>query len=148
MAILPYLLLAFAAGAVLPFQFGINAQLADWLGSPLRASFAAFVVGAVALLAITLAFARGWPGADRAAAAPWWVWLGGLLGAFYVFGSVVTAPRLGAVTLVAAVLAGQAAASVVIDHFGWVGFAEHHVSPGRLAGLVLLAAGVTLVRVF
>ena len=49
---------------------------------------------------------------------------------------------------VAAVLAGQSIASLAIDHFGWVGFPEHPISAGRLAGLVLLAAGVVLVRVF
>jgi transporter family-2 protein len=79
---------------------------------------------------------------------PWWVWIGGLLGAFYVAGSIVTAPKLGAVTLVAAIVFGQTLASVLVDQFGWVGFKEHHASPGRLAGVVLVAAGVVLVRAF
>jgi bacterial/archaeal transporter family-2 protein len=39
-------------------------------------------------------------------------------------------------------------ASVVIDQYGWVGFEEQHISAGRVAGVVLVAAGVTLVRVF
>jgi len=34
------------------------------------------------------------------------VWVGGLLGAFYVLGSVVTAPELGAATFIAVILAG------------------------------------------
>jgi transporter family-2 protein len=143
-----YLLFAFAAGAMLPIQFGLNAQLANWIDSPLRATLVSFVVGTIALLAAVLAFARGWPGTDRLAAAPWWVWIGGLLGAFYVLGSVVTAPRLGAATLVACILAGQAVASLLVDHFGWVGFEENPVTPGRLAGMALVAAGVALVRVF
>jgi uncharacterized membrane protein YdcZ (DUF606 family) len=36
-AIWAYLLFALAAGAMLPIQFGINAQLAAWLGSSVRA---------------------------------------------------------------------------------------------------------------
>jgi bacterial/archaeal transporter family-2 protein len=143
-----YLSFAVAAGAMLPIQFGINAQLAHWLDSPLRATLVSFVVGTLALLAATLAFARGWPGSERIGGAPWWVWIGGLLGAFYVLGSVVTAPRLGAATLVAAILAGQAVASLLVDHFGWVGFDENPVTPGRLAGVGLVAAGVALVRIF
>jgi bacterial/archaeal transporter family-2 protein len=143
-----YLLFAFAAGAMLPIQFGVNAQLAHWVGSPLRATLVSFAVGTLALLAAALAFARGWPDSDRIGAAPWWVWVGGLLGAFYVLGSVVTAPRLGAATLVAVILAGQAVASLLVDHFGWVGFDETPVTPGRLAGVALVAAGVALVRVF
>jgi bacterial/archaeal transporter family-2 protein len=143
-----YLFFAFVAGAMLPFQFGINAQLADWIDSPLRATLVSFVVGTAALFVATLAFARGWPGSERVAGAPWWVWVGGLLGAFYVLGSVVTAPRLGAATLVALILAGQAVASLLVDHFGWVGFEENPITPGRLAGMGLVAMGVALVRVF
>ena len=119
MATWPYLAFAIAAGAMLPIQFGINAQLAHWIDSPLRATLVSFSVGTVALLAAVLAFARSWPGSDRVGSAPWWVWIGGLLGAFYVLGSIVTAPRLGAATLVAGILAGQAVASLLVDHFGW-----------------------------
>jgi bacterial/archaeal transporter family-2 protein len=141
-----YLLFALAAGAMLPFQAGINAQLSSWVGGPVRAALVSFAVGTAALALLTIAFFRGWSGDERLGAAPWWVWLGGLLGAFYVAASIVTAPRLGAVTLVAVLLAGQAVASVVVDHFGWVGFAENPVTVGRLAGIGLVAAGVTLVR--
>jgi transporter family-2 protein len=143
-AIWSYVLFALLAGAMLPIQFGINAQLATWVGGSLRAALVSFVVGAIGLLAATLLVARGWP--DRAGDAPWWVWIGGLLGAFYVLGSIVTAPKLGAATLVALILAGQAVASLLVDHYGWVGFDEHPVTPLRIAGIVLLAGGVALVR--
>jgi transporter family-2 protein len=139
-----YLLFALAAGAMLPIQFGINAQLAEWVGGSVRAAFVSFVVGAIALFVAVLVAARGWP--DRAGDSPWWVWTGGLLGAFYVLGSIVTAPKLGAATLVALILAGQALASLAVDHFGWVGFEEHPVTLLRLVGIVLLAGGVALVR--
>jgi transporter family-2 protein len=75
-------------------------------------------------------------------------WLGGILGGFYVTAAAVTAPHLGAVTLIAFVVAGQSVASLVVDHFGWVGFEEHHLSAGRLAGMALVVVGVVLVRVF
>jgi transporter family-2 protein len=145
-AIWGYLLFALAAGAMLPIQFGINAQLATWLGSSVRAALVSFVVGALALALVTLAVARDWPAADRVSGAPWWVWVGGILGAFYVLGSIVAAPRLGAVTLFVMILAGQALASLAVDHFGWVGFEQHPVNPLRLGGVALLAAGVALVR--
>ncbi len=132
---------------MLPIQFGINAQLASWVGSPLRATLVSFVVGAAVLLAATLIFARGWPGAAKVGGAPWWVWIGGFLGAFYVLGSVVTAPRLGAAALFAFILAGQAIASLAVDHFGWVGFEESPITAGRLVGIGLVALGVVLVRV-
>ncbi|HET8651621.1 MAG TPA: DMT family transporter [Gaiellaceae bacterium] len=144
MAIWSYLLFALLAGAMLPIQFGINAQLAQWVGGSIRAAFVSFVVGAVSLLIAVLVAQRGLP--DRGGDAPWWVWIGGVLGAFYVLGSIVTAPKLGAATLVALILAGQAIASLLVDHFGWVGFEENPITPLRLLGVALLAGGVALVR--
>jgi transporter family-2 protein len=139
-----YLLFALLAGAMLPIQFGINAQLAQWVGGSIRAALVSFVVGALSLFLAVLVAQRGWP--ERASDAPWWVWIGGVLGAFYVLGSIVTAPKLGAATLVALILAGQAIASLLVDHFGWVGFEENPITPLRVAGVLLLAAGVALVR--
>jgi transporter family-2 protein len=143
-----YLLFAFVAGAMIPFQAGINAQLAHWIESPVRAALVSFVVGTIALLILSLAIWKPLPTGGRVAGAPWWVWIGGLLGAFYVAGSVVTAPRLGASVLIAAVIAGQSVASLLVDHYGWVGFREHHISAGRVAGMALVLAGVALVRIF
>ncbi len=144
----PYVLFAVVAGAMIPFQAGINAQLSHWVQSPVRAAFVSFVVGTIALLAISALIFKPLPSMTRMGDAPWWVWIGGLLGAFYVAGSIVAAPRLGAALLIAAVVAGQTAASVLVDEFGWVGFKEHHVSAGRAVGLVLVAAGVAFVRFF
>jgi bacterial/archaeal transporter family-2 protein len=143
-----YLAFAFAAGAMLPIQFGINAQLARWIENPVRAALVSFVVGALALLVVTVALYRNVPSASKLADAPWWVWMGGLFGAFYVLGSVVAAPKLGAATLVALILAGQAVSSLLVDHFGWVGFEQQPITLGRVAGVLLLAAGVALVRFF
>ena len=143
-----FILFGLAAGAMLPFQAGINAQLAEYLGSPLRAALVSFTVGVLVLLPVVAIFVRGLPSGERVSAAPWWVWLGGALGAFYVAGSITSAPKLGAVTLIGVILAGQAIASLVVDHFGMVGFDEHPATLGRIAGLALIALGVLFVRLF
>ena len=142
----PYYLFAVAAGAMLPIQFGVNAQLARYVDSPLRATLISFAVGTLVLLVAMLVFARSWPEGEQITGGPWWVWVGGALGAFYVLGSVVTAPKLGAAALFAFILAGQAIASLAVDHFGWVGFEESPITPGRLLGMALVAAGVAAVR--
>jgi len=56
-----YLLFAFVAGAVLPFQAGINAQLAHWLHSPIRASFVSFLVGTIVLFVLSVVVWRPLP---------------------------------------------------------------------------------------
>jgi bacterial/archaeal transporter family-2 protein len=143
-----YLLLAFAGGVVLPFQTGINAELGGWLNSPIRAAFVSFVVGSLVLAVAAALVFKPLPSWDRLGDAPWWVWVGGALGAFYVAASVVSAPKLGAATLVALVVAGQALASIIVDQFGWVGFETKHISAGRAVGMVLVGAGAALVRFF
>ena len=65
MAIWPYLIFGFAAGAMLPIQFGINAQLASWLDSPLRATLVSFAVGTLALFLVMVAVDRDWPAAEQ-----------------------------------------------------------------------------------
>jgi bacterial/archaeal transporter family-2 protein len=143
-----YLLFAFAGGVVLPFQAGINAQLAQWVHSPVRAAFVSFFVGTIVLLVAAAFVFKPLPSWARLGDAPWWVWIGGALGAFYVAASIVTAPKLGAATLVALVVAGQGLASLVVDQFGWVGFEPKQISAGRAIGMVLVGAGVALVRFF
>lgn len=145
---LPYLLLAFAAGVGVAFQFGVNGALRRLSGQPVWASLISFAVGTLALALCFVATRRSWPPAGQFAHAPWWIWLGGLIGAFYVIVSVVSGPRLGSGTLVACVIAGQIVSSMVIDHFGWVGYPVHLVSPGRIIGAILLLAGVGCVLRF
>jgi len=41
---------------------------------------------------------------------------------------------------------GQLASSVVLDHFGWVGYHVRTITPTRIIGIVLLIAGVILIE--
>ncbi|MEO7474189.1 MAG: DMT family transporter, partial [Gemmatimonadales bacterium] len=100
-------------------------------------------VGLVALAGATrapLALGGTW------ARGEWWHWCGGLLGAIYIVATIVLAPRLGAATLVAALVAGQMLMSLMIDQYGWVGFTVHPISPLRLLGAALIVGGVALVQ--
>ena len=141
-----FLLLALAAGVLLPVQAGLNAQLRSALGSPIAAAFISFLVGTAALAAAALLFRVSFP-VSRA----WTVthplqWSGGLIGALYVLAAVVLAPKLGAGTLVAAVVAGQMVTSLVLDHYGLIGFPIHSLSLARLTGAALVIAGVVLIQ--
>ena len=140
------LLLALAAGALLPVQAGINAQLRSALGSPLAAALVSFLVGTAGLALITLVLRVPIPLQTAWAASAWWQWIGGLVGAVYVLSTIILAPKLGAATLIAAVVAGQMMASLVLDQYGLVGFPLHPVSAVRLLGAGLVIAGVVLVQ--
>ena len=138
--------LAVALGVLLPVQAGVNAQLRSVLGAPLAATLVSFLVGTAAL-ALAAAGGRVPLGLGAGfAASQWWHWVGGLIGAVYVAGAIVLAPRLGAATLTAAVVSGQMLASLVLDHYGWVGFPVHEVTLQRLLGAGLIIGGVMLVQ--
>src|SRR5439155_1178540 len=104
---LGFLVLALVAGAALPVQAGLNARLATFVGGPLRASMISFAIGTVVLVLLALVATRGLVATARAGDVPWWGWLVGAVGAGYVACVVAAAPRLGALTLFAAVLFGQ-----------------------------------------
>ncbi len=140
------LILAFSAGAVLPLQAGINSQLRTYAGSPLIATFISFLVGTLLLFAMALALRLPWPSVSVLAQAPWWAWLGGLLGAILVFLAIVLAEELGAAVMVALIITGQMIVSLVLDHYGLVGYPRNPLSPARVIGTVLLLSGVFLIR--
>jgi transporter family-2 protein len=140
------LLLAVAAGVLLPVQAGLNAQLRTVIGSPVAAALISFLVGTAGLAVVALALRTPLPLQTAWAAAPWWQWTGGLIGGVYVLASIVLAPRLGAATLVAAVVAGQMLSSLILDQYGMVGFTVHPISPIRLVGAVLVIVGVILIQ--
>ena len=137
--------LGISAGFGLALQVGMNAQLRKVLQSANTAALISFLVGTTALLALLIVTRQSLPERSAFAAVPWWAWLGGVLGAFYVASSTVVAAELGTASLLGLALAGQLATALVIDHFGWLGMPEHPITWVRAAGVVLLGSGVWLI---
>jgi transporter family-2 protein len=141
-----FVVLAVGAGSLIPVQAGVNASLRSVLGSPVLATISNFVVGLSLLAGYAAASRLRLPTLSHLAAAPWWYWLGGSMGVLLVLSGVVLSHRLGATTFVACIILGQLAASIVIDHFGWIGFSQSSISVQRIAGLVFLVTGVALIH--
>jgi transporter family-2 protein len=141
-----YFILALAAGMLMPIQAGINTKLAGLVDGPIAAAFVSFLVGTLALGAILAARGQGVPFASALPAAPWWYWIGGTMGAFFVTATVILAPRIGGGAMIALTLAGQVTASMALDHFGLLGFPHIPFDAKRCIGSVLLLAGVYLIR--
>jgi transporter family-2 protein len=139
------LLAALLLGVALSIQVGVNAELRAGLGHPVLAATVSFLIGTLGLLLVTVAIRPALPGATQLV--PWWQWTGGLLGALYVISAIVLAPKLGAAAMLAAIVAGQMAASLLLDHFGLLGFPVQPVSPLRVFAVLLILAGVLLLQV-
>jgi transporter family-2 protein len=143
---LALILLALVVGALLPVQAGVNAAMARHAGRPEWAAFLSFAVGLAGLAAYLLAARLRPPSLAALAAAPAWSWVGGLLGAVYVTAIVMLTPRIGFALTLALTLAGQMVAALALDHAGALGLATRPITVPRLAGAVLLFAGVLLMR--
>lgn len=139
-------LLALAAGVCIPTQAGINAQLSLWARTPVLAATISFAVGTLALVLYSFVTRMPLPALSTVSTTPWWIWSGGLLGAFFVATTIYLAPRLGATTMLAWLLAGQMIASLILDHYGWLGFPVQPISWSRVLGILLLVAGALLIR--
>lgn len=140
-----FVVMALLTGVVIAVQTGINSQLRAFLASPLQAVFVSFMVG-TAVVALALVAKREPPPLAKWASMPWWMWLGGLCGLFIVSTNIIVVPRLGAALLTSLAIAGQLTTALALDHYGAFGFPVHHISLPRVAGAVLLLAGVVLIR--
>lgn len=139
------LLLAVIAGVLIAVQAPTNAMLGKALAAPMWAALISFLVGSAALLAVALAVSPR-PSVAGLRDLPWYAWVGGFYGAFFVAVATFTAPRLGIGVLLTAAIAGQLAAALVLDHFGMLGLDRHPINLARLLGLALVVAGAVLVR--
>ncbi|MHC8304700.1 DMT family transporter [Pseudomonas sp. PB3P13] len=139
-------MLAVIAGAVVPFQSAINANLTRGLGHPLWATLASLLISVLVLLPIILALRLPLPSLGFISKAPLWMWTGGAFGVVFISLALVLLPKLGASGFIALALAGQVVASLLLDHFGWFGLMQHQVTLPRLFGALLLIAGVVLIQ--
>jgi transporter family-2 protein len=145
-SLLPFLFLAVAAGSCLPTQAGINAQLCLLTRSPVLAAAVSFAVGTLGLILYTAILRVPLPAIIGLGGHPWWIWSGGLWGAFFVAATIVLAPKLGAASMVALIVFGQMLTSVVLDHYGLIGYTVQPINIYRLLGLGLIIGGVVLIR--
>ncbi len=141
-----FLILALIGGAAATVQTVVNAQLRNWVGHPVFASFVSFLIGALVLLIFILVGRLPLPPLAGLQKAPWWVWIGGALGAFYIWSTVMAAPRLGAAVLMGAVVAGQMLISLVLDHYGLLGLERQPFNFWRALGILCLLLGVALIK--
>ena len=145
------LLLAVLAGAALPIQGAINAELRSDLDATIAVGAVSFVVataGMALLLAASLSFAGApRPRLEPLRRMPWWGWLGGLAGAVYVTTVFSLIPEIGTAPTIALTVGGQQAASLLVDRYGLLRLPRRPIPPLRLAGVGALLAGVVLIQV-
>ncbi len=141
------ILVALVSGIANPFQSGFNAELNKRLGAPLWTTVTVYLTGLLGILLLE-ALVRHPLQLSKFADVPWWAWLGGLVSIISTFIGLSIAQRLGSGVFTGASLTAALLTSVLLDHFGLIGFKQHTASPGRLAGCALMVTGLWMVSKF
>ena len=133
--------LAIFAGMSNGFQAPVNAALGRFVGV-VESSCISFSVGALSLLVVSLVAGRG--SILKIVDAPPNLWIGGLLGAFFVTVALFVVPKIGAAVMIASVITGQMTAAVIIDQVGWLGIPKNPIDLYRIGGLACMVVGIKL----
>lgn len=140
------LLSAVAVGAAVPMQSAINARMGLVQGHPLYGALANTAVATLIFALLIVGLRVPAPDLRAAVGGPPWLWLGGCIGAAFVFGGLFVAPRVGAAAFAVATIFGTMVASLLIDQFGLFGFAVRPMTLQRLAGVGGVLGGMLLMQ--
>lgn len=144
-----FYLLAVLGGVGTGLQPGLNATMRGTLGQPFVAGLVSVAGTAASLLAIGLLLGQlKVPGAERWSEVPWWAWFGGLMGTALILAQVYGARAIGAGPFLSITVGTAVLTSLALDHFGLVGFVQHGLNAGRVAGAALIVGGVLLISLF
>lgn len=140
------LLLAFIAGVSMAIQGSINTGLGKIIGL-LEATFVVHIVGIITLVIALYVIRLGRGDLTKIQDAPWYLYLGGVIGVIILYTVVASISRVGVATATTAIIVGQVGTAVIIDHFGLFGLESIPFTWLKVAGLTLLALGAKLMLI-
>lgn len=133
-----------AAGIGIPVLAALNAALGARIASPAGAATCLFLIAFLSAFAVMMFTQR--PDPLTLLGSPKYLFLGGVLTAFYVLSITWVAPHFGIGNAIMFVLLGQLISAALIDQFGLFGAVQTSVSPLRGVGLGLMLLGVVLTQ--
>ena len=139
-------LIGLIAGIASTVQASINTEARRFFRSPFITAGINFSVAWLLLAAfIIITEHRFFIPVREIAQNPPWIWLGGVCAIIIVTLNIVCVPKLGAAGNVMILNFGQIVTGLAIDHFAMFGADKVSMSLTRLAGAVLVMAGMILV---
>jgi len=142
-----WIVIVLLAGAFLPLQAGLNNKLGKAIDSPVYASMFSFIVGAIAMILYVI-LTRQTADLKVIPQVPYYVWIAGILGGFYVTIIILAFPKLGPGLTFGLVVAGQMSASIFFEHKNILVAQQSPVSFMKIFGVALIIAGVIVIRKF
>ena len=143
MQTLLYALLAILMGAMMSVYLPMNSVVARYLGSPLTASIAFYVVGLLTSLVI-LGLFGDLKTILKFRNVPPYLFLTGVMSAVLVLGMIVLVPKFGARKVFILLLAGQVIMAIIVSHLGILESPKDPINLRKLVGAALLVIGVVV----
>ena len=140
-------LAAVLSGCLSAVVGAILASLGQVIGSAIQATTVLFAIATVVM--IVYCCLGGSIVKTRKAfttSAPWWIWMGGILGAVIVYGNAWLIPLIGVSAFMMALLIGQLLLSLLMERQGWLGAPKKHISWTQYVGIIIMLAGVFMIK--
>lgn len=134
--------LTFISSFVLTSQRVVNAALGKRIGS-MESSFVNHIVGAVFGGLLLILGLR--TGHIYFTGIPYYLFLGGSLGVFLVYFMNFSIPVIGVMATSVCLIISQLATSLIIDHYGFINGTVLQIGYLRIAGMIFIICGTTLV---
>lgn len=137
------LVIASLAGVAMAIQGSINSALGKVIGL-WETTFLVHLVG-LALVTFLLFICELGDGCwSKFPQAPWYTYLGGVLGVLIIYGVVRSIPQVGVAPATTAIILGQVFTASLVDHFGLFGMQKISFGWYDGFGALLMAAGAWL----
>ena len=136
-------LLTAIGGLAGSIQAAVMGELGERVGIAPALAFAV-LVSLVCTFAVLVVWEQSFSGLRAAAQQPAWLWLGGVMSVLIVLAITVATPRIGVVSTIGIVIAGNLVSAALIDRYGLFAQDVIPIDRWRLLGLILLAAGAAL----
>ena len=106
-----------------------------------------FVIGTILLLLINLAVNhQSFALLKSAKVTPWYLWSGGFLGAWFLAYTTWAKDYQSMAMTFILIVCGQIFMALLIDNFGWLGTDIKPITKTQIAGVLLVIAGIFLIR--
>jgi len=136
-------ILTMLLGVVLAVHLAMNGKVGSVLQNARVGNALFWCIGALGAVAIGIS---GWQSGalGQLKQVPPILLTAGVLGACLVFAIAWLIPQVGAGSVMITLLAGQVIGGLLMSHYGWLGSPVQPVTISKVAGVIVMIAGVVL----
>lgn len=142
MKVLP-LVIAALSGIAMALQGSLNSALGKVIGL-WETTFVVHLTGLLLVMVLLFACRLGDGCLADIMQAPWYTYLGGVLGVLIIYGVVRSIPKVGVAPATTAIILGQVFTAGLVDHFGLFGMSKIPFNLFKVIGTVMMAGGAWL----